>query len=276
MNTKSLFLIAMTFMVSGGLVAQKNKIPAEAALDHTRQFWVASESVEDDYLVKVYLPDSYFKNNRRRYPVIYMTDGDRYFGITSGLVFTQLFQNDFEVILVGIGYGSIAKNSDKRGRDFRSSRAKNPTVGCDAYLSFLENELLPRVESDFRIDASDRTIAGWSRGATLVLSALFKKAGLFKNYVSLSPQVNYPDWSMLELEKTYHGLNQDLPGKLYLSIGSNDRRFPNFPELEKNLTNHAYKQFEFRADILQGKVHDGVALAEGFGNALSYIFELEP
>ncbi len=271
-------IIIITFFVCFmvvNIISQENistSIPHEATLDHSKQFWIDSKNVGDKFLIKIYLPESYFRSDKQDYPVIYTTDGDRLFGLASFLVFYQLYREDIDVILVSVGYGSMELNDEKRSRDYAPFPDDEGRIGSEIYLSFLKEELFSKLETEYRIDSSKRTLVGWSRGAMFALDVMFKQPELFKNYVVMSPRIKYPKWSAAKLEEEYFSKRSDLPIRLYCSMGKDDERFSLFPEFVQTIEKRDYDKLKFQWNVFEDKDHDALALSEGLGRALNFIF----
>lgn len=276
MTKKIPHIVAILLIVSfQRSIAQEQAIPYEVTLESSKQFWVSSNEVGDDFLIKVYLPDSYFSSASTFYPVIYLTDADRYFGMASDLVYRQLYDDNNDVILVGIGYGSRQKNNDKRGRDLNGQPKDNGEIGSERFLSFLVKELFPKIEPEFRIDASKRTLIGWSRGATFVLDMLFNQTELFSNYLALGPRLNYENWSVLEMEQAHSLSNTELTANLYIFFGAQDERYADLSAFIQKLESRNYEGFTFKSDVFQGHGHDVFAHLQGMASGFEYAFILE-
>lgn len=119
---------------------------------------IASVKTGASYPVQLYLPADYASTSDLL-PVIYLLDG----GTDNGRRFETLARASEELgvraILVGIG-GYV-----RRDTDFRFPGAAN-------YYAFLTSELLPAIESKYRIDAAKRTLSGHSYGGFFVMAAL--------------------------------------------------------------------------------------------------------
>ena len=116
------------------------------------------------YPVSVYLPESY-GTGTRTYPVIYAVEGDAKFGYgpafneTRFEAFKQVMQErGTEAILVGIG------RTDRRNIDFL-------LPGAEQYLAFITRELVPRIQSQYRVDPTRRALSGLSHGGYFVFAA---------------------------------------------------------------------------------------------------------
>src|SRR5215212_9178668 len=74
-----------------------------------------------EYHLSVALPASY-KTSAQAYPVIYVLDGDLFFGMAAGLTpLSQWFKEAPEAIIVGISYGMESYDQwvELRERDFK-------------------------------------------------------------------------------------------------------------------------------------------------------------
>jgi hypothetical protein len=101
-----------------------------------------------------------------------------------------------ESIVVGIG------NVDRK-RDYTAlsqsklDQQEFPTSGkSEKFISFLEKELQPYVDSTYRT-TTVKTIIGQSLGGLLATEILFKKPELFDNYIIVSPSLWWNDEKLL-------------------------------------------------------------------------------
>lgn len=146
----------------------------------------------------VYTPPSYQEPSRfsRRYPVLYLLDGEVYFASVASLV--QLLGTGVngtwaipELIVVAIPVANRRRDltptritRDPYGRALPSGW--DVTGGNPRFLDFLEGELIPRVDSAYRT-APWRAYIGHSLGGLAVLNALYTRAELFNAYVAIDP-----------------------------------------------------------------------------------------
>ena len=80
-------------------------------------------------------------------------------------------------------------------------------------MDFLERELIPMIETEYRADEHDRTLLGHSLGANVALYTLFRKPGLFPRAVvaSFDP--------LLDHEEAFAAEHAALPVRLHLVFG---------------------------------------------------------
>jgi S-formylglutathione hydrolase FrmB len=190
------------------LIALLLAFPAAAQTDGRLVDW---ESVASAHVgprnVTIWLPPGY-DANRRRYPVIYMHDGQNVFvpgrayggaewGIDEALSAMVASRETRGAIVVGIW------NTPLRGREYlpagwvarlpAETRARieefhgGPSL-ADAYLRFIALELKPRIDREFRTrrDRRNTAIMGSSMGGLISLYALGEYPQVFGSAAALS------------------------------------------------------------------------------------------
>ena len=214
--------ILLVLFLSPAVWAQNDK-PKEGPLSFgiTRQL-VSAQLSETRYL-NIYLPPGYSENHTAIYPVIYLLDGgtDEDFFHIAGLIQFSTFPwvgRLPDCILVGI------VNVDRK-RDFtfpttiKSEKDKYPTTGgSEKFIAFLEKELKPWINDNYRTSGSDMII-GESLGGLLAAEILIRKPWLFNNYIIVSPSLWWDDGSLL---KAKIALSSSVPGAgtgIYIATG---------------------------------------------------------
>ena len=197
----STFIISAIIVISNPIVAQieiKEKSPL--IIGETIAF--SSKILEESRKLNIYLPHGYTKESTKKYPIIYLLDGsiDEDFIHISGLVQFGSFSwiNIIpESIVVGIS------NIDRK-RDFtfpttnKKDKKDFPTAGgSEKFINFIEKELQPFIEKNYKTDAT-KTLIGQSLGGLVATEILFKKPALFDNYIITSPSLWWDDESLLK------------------------------------------------------------------------------
>ncbi|WP_207098783.1 alpha/beta hydrolase [Allomuricauda sp. CAU 1633] len=140
---------------------------------------IASSYTNFSYTYHVYLPKSYHKNTDAKYEVIYATDGQWTFD-----EFSLILENlEWDVILVTIEAGG--EENKRRAVDYT-------LPGASSYFKFFSLELIPEVESNYRIIDSSRTFQGCSLGGNAgVLFTFLEKPTktVFSHYMIFDPAV---------------------------------------------------------------------------------------
>jgi predicted alpha/beta superfamily hydrolase len=163
------------------------------------------------------------------------------------------------IIVVGISNLS----DDSRNRDltppteWRDSAGASPSTGARRFLSFLETELIPLVESEYRT-SRPRTLAGWSRGGLFVLYSQIAAPPLFDARFGLSPFV-WGDEDQRAVARFEHDLTavRSDSAFLYLSLGNEETQtLPAFRQLVRTLETRAPSTFRWKAEITPSADHD--------------------
>ena len=169
--------------------------PAITPLDHLPALkgdYFPLQSREAGHLYHIYvrLPEGYAEQADRRYPIVYLLDGDSLFPVVGGNhIFLTIDDKLPEAIIVGISYGSFAKPTNRRHIDFMpAGPAVKPGESrvADFHL-FLERELLPQVESRYRAASSKRILFGQSRAGALILYSAFTRPDVFWARIASNP-----------------------------------------------------------------------------------------
>jgi uncharacterized protein len=153
-------------------------------------FSIRSREAEHDYHIYVRVPQDYAAQPGRRYPIVYLLDGDSLFPIlASSHLFLTIDDKLPEAIVVGISYGSFDKPTNRRHIDFMplGPRVKPEDARVEDFHRFLERELLPAVESRYRADPGKRVLFGQSRGGALILYSAFTRPDLFWARIASNP-----------------------------------------------------------------------------------------
>ena len=95
------------------------------------------------YHIYIRFPDGYLRDKAKRYPVVYLLDGDSAFPLLAPQHLFLTYDDHLpEAIIVGIAYGSFSPPVNHREADFGSRAAE--------FQRFLADELLPAVEGRMR------------------------------------------------------------------------------------------------------------------------------
>jgi predicted alpha/beta superfamily hydrolase len=278
--------------------AQVNKAQPtypKATIINTEQRQLFSKLSNQEYELYISLPDNYV-NSDSTYQVIYLTDANQYFGLMADITRSLQWGSEMpEAIVVGIGYPlSSFKTDDERwsrwlawrmrdlsptntaqmDKDFGMENIKSG--GAFTFLQFMEQELFPFVEKNYRAKSKDRTFVGFSLGGLFGLYSLFQKPGLFQNYVLGSPSIWSDNKAILRIEETYADNHKDLTGTVFMSAGEleeeiNAGMVRNMLEMNSILKSRQYKSLHTDTAILEGETHMS-APSVCFQRGLRYLF----
>ena len=220
-----------------------------------------------EYHLSVALPESYRTSNQA-YPVIYLLDGDLFFGMAAGLTpIAHWCLGTPEVIIVGISYDMESYDQwvHLRERDFKMPEVPDAPADSSAnlFLDALTQEMIPFIEANYRTLQSDRCLYGYSSSGFFVLYALFHQPDAFRRYLSGSGDlyIAYP-YLIAHDEQLVARKTHD-PIQLYISAGElEEQQFPYFHDLIAFLEQRKYPGLSLITEIYPGEIHgpEGVAL----------------
>lgn len=189
------FALLLALALAAGACALPSATAKVTPLDHLPSmagdyFPIRSQEADHDYHIYVRLPQDYAKEPGRRYPIVYLLDGDGLFGSIAGNhIYLTIDDKLPEAIVVGIAYGSFDKPTNRRHIDFMppGPGLKPDEARIADFHRFLERELIPAVEGRYRADPSRRILFGQSRGGALILYSAFTSPDLFWARIASNP-----------------------------------------------------------------------------------------
>jgi predicted alpha/beta superfamily hydrolase len=207
------------------------------------------------------LPDDYDQSDKK-YPVLYLLDGDVAFGMAASIARYLQFGNTIpELIIVGIGYGALKKNEgNMRSRDYTiSSRRGRPgTGGAPKFREFLKEELIQYIENTYRTIPDDRTINGYSLGSLFAIYTLFTESGLFNRYIIGSPHLSWDEYRIFYVQEEAFEKMDDIEAKVFISVGSEEdeeKYFNPIDEMVTLITEKGYDSLKMETKVFDGGTH---------------------
>lgn len=201
-----------------------------------------SKFLTSDRDVLVYLPPGYEANKKKRYPVLYMHDGQNLFDGATSFIPGQEWRMDETaqsliesgairpLIIVGIYNGG-----QDRIDEYTPVRVERFKAGgkADQYGRMLVEELKPFIDANYRTlkDAGDTGLGGSSLGGLVSLYLGLKYPKTFGKLAVISPSVW---WGERMIVKEVLSLNQRPKERIWLDIGTKEGR--NAEEENESLT----------------------------------------
>ncbi|HXE79149.1 MAG TPA: alpha/beta hydrolase-fold protein [Vicinamibacterales bacterium] len=239
-----------------------------------RDLW--SPELRNHRTVDVYLPASY-EGSRRRYPVVYMQDGQNLSDPAAAFAGTwhlaealrALADDGIEAIVVGIhnmGPARLAEYSPFPDPRHGGGRGQ-------AYLRFVARTLKPRIDRSFRTRRRREStfIAGSSMGGLIALYALYSAPGIFGGAAAMSPSLWFGRGRMLTLAAR----SRPPRGRLYLDVGTAEgyatlhdtRRF------RDRLLDRGFDSRRLKYVESEGATHDEAAWGARLPDALRFLLD---
>jgi hypothetical protein len=230
----------------------------EVTVPRTETITLHSSAGDRDYTIYIALPEGYSKI-KIDYPVVYLLDGDLTFiwateysrWLSSGKVLPKM-------IIVGID------NSYRRSQDLLPYYE-----GVGKFLTFIQEELIPYVDGNYRTKPTDRTLAGGSDGGLFTLYALFHAPETFNRYIVTTPSLSRDDL-VFKYEEEFASNHSELPVKLFLSVGGREPTV-HVKELFERLEGRNYDGLDMNMVIIEDAGHV-TTFIQGFFDGLRTVF----
>jgi predicted alpha/beta superfamily hydrolase len=237
--------------------------------------------------VLVYLPPGYSRLSRRRYPVLYLHDGQNVFdaatsfaGVEWGvdeaaqrLIGQKLIEPLIIVAVANIGEERIHEYAPTPGVIEPKDKPKKRSRGlARIYGQFLIEELKPYIDRKYRTqrEAEFTGLGGSSLGglATLAMGILFPQA--FTRLIVMSPSIWWDDFSVYRLVDM---VEEKPPLKIWLDTGTAEPGWEQARELRNRLVE---KGWTLDVDLsyleIKGADHSEAAWAMRVEPALRFLF----
>jgi predicted alpha/beta superfamily hydrolase len=275
-----LFMAASLIMVSqdAAKVTEKKYPPVPVPNTELRSLW--SDILQQELLLFIKLPPTYYSNPRKIYQAWYMTDGNRSFPMVANMV--EIFdvagpvEPQFLVISIGYKIHDMGEWAAWRTRDLTPTNVpavdtswtkmllaltgRNydvKTGGSAAFLECIEKEVIPFAEKNYRISPQDRGLGGYSYGGLFTLYAMFKKPELFTIYYAGSPSCHHDNGVIFSYEEDFARSHSDLNAKLLMTVGELEGN-PMIADMDKVadlLRSRNYPGLTVETHVFPGETH---------------------
>ena len=255
MLNKRLFLLlplVWVFTFAALLTAQERPQVASVVHDVHR---IDSKAVNEQRVILVHTPRNYGKTNQK-YPVVYMLDGrPPQPGMMGGMLEQQARTGKIpHMILVSI------MNTD-RTRDLTpvDDGRRGDVGGGDKFLDFLEKEVIPLIEKNYRTKPY-RIFAGHSYGGLTVVYSFTSRPHLFNAYIAASPTLGFHNNYVIKEAKKRFEQKQNWNKIMFLSL-ANERGFKNsWNSFRKLLKDKKPKGFDYEFKEFPDETHGSSVL----------------
>ncbi|MBI4750892.1 MAG: alpha/beta hydrolase [Acidobacteria bacterium] len=190
---------------------------------------VQSSFLSQNRDILVYLPPNYEKHTTKRYPVLYMHDGQNLFdGATSFIPGAEWRVDETAQALITAGQirpviiVAIYNTRDRIAEYTPTPDPEYPNGGkADLYARMLVEEVKPFIDRTYRTkpDACNTALAGSSLGGLVSLHISLKYPGTFGRVAVISPSVW---WDNRVIVNEVSALPARLPFRIWLDIGTQE------------------------------------------------------
>ncbi len=241
--------------------------------------------------VLVYLPPAYPRAVRRRYPVLYLQDGQNMFDAATAFAGVEWGADETAqrsiqrkwiepLIIVAVantGNNRIHEYAPTRGViEATATRTRRSRGGLRRYGRFLIEELKPFIDRTYRTrpDAESTGLGGSSLGglATLALGLWYPR--VFSRLAVLSPSIW---WDECVICRMVDELPEKLPFKIWLDTGTEEPGWERARDLRDRLVEKGWRlDDDLQYSEVIGAGHSEGAWAARFESVLRYLYPPTP
>jgi len=198
-----------------------------------------SEILGHERDIYIYLPNGY-KQSNQTYPLIYTTDAENSFVLLTSML--EIFPKG-GILPNAIIIGIANRGEQERYLDFAPVIKDKPESGqADVFIDFLEKELFPYIEQNYRTQPF-RILFGHSFLGMFASHVFLANPDLFQGYIISSPDLR---WISEEISNKEISI-LTRPTFMYISKGSEERpskEIESFIKLLKTIENLNYLYVE--------------------------------
>ena len=239
-------------------------------------FKIKSQILKEERQYWVHLPASY-KNDlfyiQKRYPVLFLLDGQTHFHLVTGLVKSMSAEENEQVPEMIV----VAITNTDRTRDFTPDKS-NQKEGSAAFLYFLQHELLPEIDKQFRT-MPYLVLAGHSLGGLFAVES-FLKQSVFNAYLAIDPSLWWDNGTLVKTAENALKNTRPFPTSLFITQANNpfnegldvDAKGKSIQKFIVGLKSHKPNGVIFEHVFFSNEDHFSVPLP-GFYQGLSFIFK---
>jgi predicted alpha/beta superfamily hydrolase len=264
-------------------------IRASGATGDLRLHEFRSRIFRNTRFLRVWLPPRYddLENEGKRYPVLYLNDGQNVFEASSSFagIEWQADETADRLIRAGTVPPLIIVGIDNAGKDrlreYMPRRSVNPMmlrVQGRHYPDFLFKEVMPFIECNYRVaTAPEKTgLGGSSLGALIALYTAIARPRKIGCLLLESPSLWVSNRQILKESRSL-GI---WPERVFLAVGTAEAANPeksrsvvsDVQELAAIIRRAVLSEKHFRVVIQEGAGHSEAAWAQRFPEALQFLF----
>jgi predicted alpha/beta superfamily hydrolase len=232
--------------------------------------------------IAVWLPPDYEKQPNRRYPVLYLGDGQNLFNLETSFLPDQEWRVDETVtalvearlieplIIVGVANAGM-----DRANEYLPTRVGDNGGRVDRFGRFLVEEVKPMIDRTYRTKrgANDTGLGGSSFGGIMTLAVGMRHPNVFGKLAILSPSVWWDDRRVLKMVDAMPAKTRQ---RIWIDIGTDEggEAVPNTALLRDRYVAKGWREGKDLAFFLdRGAKHNENAWAGRMDAILMWLFK---
>ncbi|WP_299770074.1 alpha/beta hydrolase-fold protein [uncultured Dokdonia sp.] len=245
-----------------------------------------SKTLNEQREIWVHLPEKIEDGDK--YPVIYVLDGTDHFYTVTGMLKLLEKWDVPKSIIVGISNTDRTRDFTPTHVPFQRGHTSETSGGAANFMTFIEKELQPYVNSKYPTDTMS-TIIGHSTGGLFVLYTYMHHPEVFDHYLAIDPSLWWDKENLVNESKALFNSSTHQNKSLYIAVANSTgidttkvRKLKSEPTemLRANLNFHDIlvknkSDVEFTWDY-QGNEDHGSVVVPGLYNGLRSLFSWYP
>lgn len=248
-NRLFLFLL-FVFCFSLAGFAQNQQV---VSVVHT-QHKINSTVLGEERTVLVRVPPNYAQTDEK-FPVVYMLDAHApQNAMMAGIIEQQVWGGVMpEMILVGI-------QNTQRVRDMTPTKTERAgSGGGEKFLEFIEKEVIPMVEKNYRTQPF-RIFAGHSLAGMTVVNSFVSRPELFNAYIAASPFLHWDNNYVVKRAEEVFKQNRDWKKTMFIALGDEPPYMNGFNSFQDLLSRAKPKNFNYEFQHYKDENHGSIVL----------------
>lgn len=230
---------------------------------------IHSTQLNEIKVIRVFLPENYKENKKRRYPLTVVIDAESLFDsyVASARL---LSKNELapQQIVVGITHFESSNKSRDYGYNILNSFPHDNSMNT---LNFIKGELIPMLKDKYRI-ASFKTVVGDDITANFTNYFLFDKSPAFGGYISINPEFA-PDMPAYMKQYTSEIKGDDT--FYYMANGNNlgEKKLKLTNDVDISLVGVSNVYFNYKYDAFKN-TNKVVCIPQALAKGQEYVFSM--
>ena len=247
---------------------------------------INSKILNEKRPIWIYKPDNF--DLSKKYPVIYLLDGDWHFVSVVGMIQQLSYINGNTIVPEMIIVGIPIKDRFKDLTPSHDSSTSETSGGYSNFISFVDKELFPFINSTYPT-APYKIFIGHSLGGLTVMNTLMKFPDMFNSYIAIDPSMWWNNQiSLNETKKTLLSSNFENK-RLFFAIANNMNKGMDTASVRKDNTRNTLairsnlelsdilktntnSRLSFQTKYYKNESHGSIPMIATY-DALHYIFD---
>jgi len=216
------------------------------------KFTIHSSVLKEERTVLVRVPPGYGQGSQK-YPVVYLLDGNTpRITLMTGMI-ANLVESEFAPEMIVVSIVNTVRPRDMTPTAIATMPAGG---GADNFLKFLETELMPRIEKEYRVQPYN-ILVGHSLSGLLVAYAFVSRPDLFNAYLAASPAYLQWDSNLLVRrgELSLPRTTKQRHRTLVLAMGDEPEFLPGFNDFRALLERLKLENVDYEIVHIPGENH---------------------